>query len=251
MRVETIGNAVLYCADSEEVMPTLGPVDAVITDPPYNVSKRNGRDSTTTGKIIKGFRPDGTPSYRKVIRNFGEWDFDWNPAPFFAESRRMLVDGGSLIAFLSEFLMAEYLQSGLDHRALLYWKKTNPAPSFRNQIVRSVEMAAWQTKGGKWRFNAGGYRPNIWECPTVTGWRTENTHEQRSHPTQKPEWLMREWVSLFSYESVLDPYMGSGTTGVACASVRRRFIGIERDPKYFAIACERIENAQRQQRMFE
>lgn len=69
------------------------------------------------------------------------------------------------------------------------------------------------------------------------------------HPTQKPFSLMR-WCVAMTAGAVLDPYMGSGTTGVACMNLGRKFIGIEIEQKYFDIACERIENAQRQQRMF-
>ncbi len=135
---------------------------------------------------------------------------------------------------------------------LLYWRKTNPAPNFRKQIVRAMEMAVWQTKGGSWTFNASGYRPNVWEGPIINGFTCENTAETREHPTQKPEWLMKEWVPVFSDQAdvVLDPYMGSGTTGVACMNLGRKFIGMEVNPEYFAVACERIENAQRQERLF-
>jgi site-specific DNA-methyltransferase (adenine-specific)/modification methylase len=71
----------------------------------------------------------------------------------------------------------------------------------------------------------------------------------RDHPTQKPIELMR-WCVAMTTGFVLDPFMGSGTTGVACAQLGRKFIGIEIEPKYFDIACERIDNAQRQARMF-
>ncbi|CAB4171403.1 DNA methylase N-4/N-6 [uncultured Caudovirales phage] len=71
----------------------------------------------------------------------------------------------------------------------------------------------------------------------------------RVHPTQKPVALMR-WCVAKTTGDVLDPFMGSGTTGVACMNLGRKFIGIEIEPKYFDIACERIENAQRQERMF-
>lgn len=69
------------------------------------------------------------------------------------------------------------------------------------------------------------------------------------HPTEKPETLMREIVS-WTCGDVIDPFMGSGTTGVACMNLGRKFIGIEIEPKYFDIACDRIEQAQKQQRLF-
>ena len=73
--------------------------------------------------------------------------------------------------------------------------------------------------------------------------------ESRYHPTQKPVRVM-DWCVRFTNGAVLDPFMGSGTTGVACADLGRKFIGIEIEPRYFDIACERIDNAYRQQRMF-
>jgi site-specific DNA-methyltransferase (adenine-specific) len=93
---------------------------------------------------------------------------------------------------------------------------------------------------------------NVWEGPIVSGWRVQNTGELREHPTQKPEWLMDEWVSLFSNpdDVVLDPFMGSGTTGVSAVRLGRKFIGVEVNPDYFAMARLRIENAQRQERLF-
>lgn len=199
----------LYHGDCREVLPTLERVDHVITDPPYNVSVRNGRSTTTIGKLA---RKDGT--YREIVRDFGEWDHDWKAEPFISEAQRLISSGGSLIAFTSEFLFAPYLASGLEHRSLLYWRKTNPAPNFRQQVVRAIEMAVWQTQGGKWTFNAGGYRPNVWEGPIINGYTCENTGEKRWHPTQKPRWLMEEWVGTFTDpgDLILDPFAGSGTT---------------------------------------
>jgi len=78
--------------------------------------------------------------------------------------------------------------------------------------------------------------------------RTDN--EKESHPCPKPENVMRRLVARYSDGAVIDPFLGSGTTGVACANLSRNFIGIEIEPKYFDIACERIENAQRQERLF-
>ena len=73
----------------------------------------------------------------------------------------------------------------------------------------------------------------------------------KEHPTQKPVELMQWCISLAKNTStVADPFMGSGTTGVACANLGKTFYGIEREPKYFDIACRRIEDAQRQARMF-
>jgi DNA modification methylase len=225
----------LVHGDAVEVLSGLadGSVDLVLTDPPYNVSARGvgGRANTTVGRVP---RADG--SMREIRRDFGEWDHGWDPLPFLEQARRVLRDGGSLVAFTSEHLFAPYLASGLDHRSLLYWRKANPAPNFRSQVVRAVEMAVWQTQGGGWTFNAGGYRPNVWDGATESG-------EARIHPTQKPLWLMREWVELFSGpgELVVDPYAGSGTTLVAARALGRRALGVELDPTYYEAARRRLD----------
>lgn len=229
----------IYCADNREVLPSLGEVAHCITDPPYNVSARavGGRANTTIGQVP---RKDGT--MREIVRDFGEWDHDWNPEPFCAAVYGLLKSGGSLVSFTSEFLFDAYLKTGLEHRALLFWRKSNPAPNFRKQIVRAIEMAVWQTKGGGWTFNAGGYCPNVWDGPIINGYTCENTNEQRVHPTQKPEWLMTQWVTLFTDpgDLILDPFGGSGTTAVAAKRLGRRCILIEREEKYCAIAAQRL-----------
>ena len=216
---------VIYHGDQALVDVDPESVDLILTDPPYNVSARNGRANTTIGRVA---RKDGT--HREIVRDFGGWDHGWDAEPFLADACSLLRDGGSLVAFTSEHLFEPYLRSGLEHRALLYWHKTNPAPNFRKQIVRAVEMAVWQTHGGGWTFNEGGYRPNVWEGPIING----NAREKRWHPTQKPEWLLREWIELFSNpdDLILDPFMGSGTTLRAAKDLGRRAIGIEIDEQY-------------------
>lgn len=227
----------IYHGDCLDVLPQIDQVDHVITDPPFNVSSRDQRANTTIGRVP---RKDGT--HREIVRDFGEWDHGWEPEPFIAELPRLIRSGGSLVAFTSEFLFAPYLASGLDHRALLYWRKSNPAPNFRKQIVRSVEMAVWQTNGGSWTFNAGGYRPNVWDGPIVSGHTTVNRHEPRVHPTQKPLWLMHEWIQLFTNpdDTILDPFMGSGTTLRAAKDLGRKAIGIEINETYCEVAVQRL-----------
>lgn len=227
----------IYHGDCREVLPTLDRVDHVITDPPYNVSVRSGRANTTIGRVP---RKDGT--MREIVRDFGEWDHGWDARPFLCEAKRLIRPGGSLVSFLSEFLFDAYTTSGLEHRGLLYWRKTNPAPNFRKQIVRAIEMAVWQTQGNGWTFNAGGYRPNVWEGPVINGYLNENTDEKRWHPTQKPEWLMREWVSLFTDpgDLILDPFGGSGTTARAAKDLGRRCILIEREERWAEVAAKRM-----------
>lgn len=219
----------------EPILPQLTDTfDAILTDPPYNVSAdRSGREGTTLGRLK---RKDGTS--RKVNRVFGDWDRAWDPSAFLAEVPRLLRKGGSLIAFTSEFLMGAYTASGLNHRNLIYWRKTNPTPAFKQLYVRAIEMAVWQVNGkGGWTWNAGGYQPNVYEGPTVAGFACANG-ETRVHPTQKPLWLMRALVDVHTNPGavILDPYAGSGTTLVAARFLGRRAVGIEGDEAY----CEAI-----------
>lgn len=225
----------------EPVLPRLGlvDVDAVITDPPYNVSggDRSGREGTTLGRLK---RKDGTA--RKVQRDFGKWDRTWMPGPFLTETDTMLRDGGSLVAFTSEFLMGDYVASGLNHRNLIYWHKTNPTPAFKMLYVRAIEMAVWQVKGKTgWTWNGGGYVPNVYKGPVVAGFACANG-EYREHPTQKPLWLMNRLIEQHTNpgELIVDPFAGSGTTLLAAKNAGRRAIGIEADEKYAEAAAKRL-----------
>jgi DNA modification methylase len=220
----------------EAVLEVIRNVDAIVTDPPYNVSSRNGRDGTTVGTLK---RKDGTA--RKVQRNFGDWDHAWDPSNFLEHADRVLVDGGSLVAFTTEFLIGAYMASGLNHRNLIYWRKTNPTPAFKRLYVRAVEMAVWQVKGTGWIWNAGGYRPNVFEGPTVAGFACANG-ELREHPTQKPLWLMRALLELHTApgSTVLDPFAGSGTSLVAAKFLGRKAIGIEADEAFCEAAARRL-----------
>lgn len=233
----------IFHGDAVEVMSDLGEssVDLILTDPPYNVSERNGRDAITVGRLK---RKDGTA--RKVWRDFGAWDRGWDPEPFIVESSRLLKDGGSLISFISEFTLPPFLLSGLNHRGLIYWRKSNPTPAFRQLYVRAVEMLVWQVKTTQarkqsWRWNAGGYRPNVYDGPVLAGYNVVNGDEPRVHPTQKPLWLMGALLAVHSSENdvVLDPYCGSGTTLRAAKAMGRFAIGVEQDERYCEIAAKR------------
>lgn len=229
----------IYHADALDVMAGLedGSVRAVVTDPPYNVSEKNGRDATTAGRLK---RKDGTA--RKVWRDFGEWDRGWDPAPFIEQSVRVLADGGSLLSFISEYTLPPFLLSGLNHRGLIYWRKSNPTPAFRQLYVRAVEMIVWQVKtdaarSQPWTWNATGYRPNVYEGPVLAGFSVVNGAEPRVHPTQKPLWLMRSLLTVHTSpgDLILDPFMGSGTTLHAAKSMGRPSIGVDSDEQH----CER------------
>lgn len=224
MRIETIGAATLYCADCREVLPTLPKVDAVITDPPYGITYQS---NAGVGAGTRPISNDGTRVslrlYRQVIPMLQGaptlWCTRWDAWPdvweLFAAS--MKVNG------------------------LLVWDKGQPGMGDLNHWGPSYELIAScgpvKTRGSR-------------DC-SVLRYNTVPS-QNRNHPTEKPEALFRYLIEKITDQgmSVLDPFMGSGTTGVAAIRADRKFIGCEMDRAYFDIACRRIEDAQRQQRMF-
>ena len=220
MRVEHIGDATLYLGDCREILPTLGKVDAVVTDPPYGVL--NLEDERTTD-VRKSPRQQGSGKLKNRILNRS--DVAWDIAPTsedFATLRTMsaaqIIWGGNYFPLPPA-------------RGVLVWDKEQPWPNFSQAEI------AWTSLNRP----AALYRKN-----NALG------APAKEHPTQKPVGLM-EWCLGFIPDAatILDPFMGSGTTGVACVNLGRSFIGIEREPTYFDIACRRIEEAYKQPRLFE
>jgi site-specific DNA-methyltransferase (adenine-specific) len=137
---------------------------------------------------------------------------------------------------------AKLEESGLPLVRLGVWVKPNGAPQFTgDRPGTGWEAVAILHRPGKKHWNGGGHHA-VWMVPKIEG----------EHPTQKPQKLINEWVRLFSDagETIFDPYMGSGTTGVACLKLDRKFVGCEVRPDYFEIACRRIEQAYQQGDLF-
>ena len=238
-----IGNATLYLGDNYSVLPTLGGIDHVITDPPYEA------EAHTKGRRLLGEQRNGE---RTVV--YGALDFASITESERLQVSAMLVDLST--GWLLTFCQAEAVywwrnaheQRGARYKRAMVWIKPDGAPQFtgdRPGMGYESIVASWCGKGRS-SWNGGG-RHGVF------------THAQRDnnnpkeHMTQKPIALMDELVTLFSDrgQTVLDAYMGSGTTGVSCIRLGRRFIGIERDPRHFEVACRRIEDAQRQESLFE
>ena len=202
-------------------------IDLILTDIPYVISKEN---NITTMK--KGGRTG---------IDFGEWDkkFDINNLSYLVPK---IKRGGSLLTFCSIEQCGELIKilNNLEYKDKIIWQKTNPMPRNRDRrYITDFENGMWFVRNGdKWTFNRqnNNYDRCIMTYPIVTG--------KRLHPTQKNVELIKELVLRHSNEGdlVLDPFMGSGTTGVACKNLNRDFIGIELDENYFNIAKERIEN---------
>ena len=209
-RVVHIGNATLYLGDCRDILPTLPKVDAVITDPPYGI----------------GFAAQPTMYQREHGHMASDWD---NRTP----------DDAIFPAILSMCRVAAIWGGNYfplpKSRGWLAWVKPDSAPS-----MADLELA-WTSVDQNSRAFRKSVKSAALEKDMVHGF----------HPTQKPVALMEWTMQQVGVRSMtLDPFMGSGTTGVACMELQRPFVGIEIDPSHFAKSCERIENAQRQLRMF-
>jgi DNA modification methylase len=222
----------LYCADCQEVLPQLeaGSVDAVVTDPPYGLNDDNGKVSRRNGEMIEF--------------TAGGWDdvllVDWIE---FAVNA--CASGGWLAVFTDNLsvktIWDKFISSGANPKQTYYWIKNNPPPQPRDNFCSGIETAVLATKGAVKKWNGGGATVNYYRCPLVS-------NGERYHPTQKPIQLIKKLVTLFTSanNAILDPFMGSGTTGVACMQTGRKFIGIEIDEGYYQIAEKRIRQAEAQ-----
>lgn len=209
MREEIIGDCRLILGDCRDVLPTLGPVDAVVTDPPYGI----------------GFAAQPTRYQRANGMERSAWD----------DSRPQDVIDGLVSRFAAAIVWGGNYFNLPPSRGWLVWSKTGNAPS-----MADLEMA-WTS----FDMNARSFEKSVKSASL------EKNLQVAAHPSQKPVALM-EWSIGFTAPnaSILDPFMGSGTTGVACVNLDRSFIGIEREPSYFDIACRRIEEAYKQPRLF-
>jgi site-specific DNA-methyltransferase (adenine-specific)/modification methylase len=220
MRVETIGDATLYLGDCMDILPTLGKVDAVITDPPYGVNADVG--IAPAG----GTREARFPRSRKQYAP--GWDGERPASEVFAA---MLAAGPTAIVWGGNYFADLLPQGG----RWLFWDKLNSMPSYSDGEIAWTNVAGVSVK----KFT---------QCNNGLASLRDG---ERHHPTQKPVGLMNWCIGFVPDASLIaDPFMGSGTTGVAAIQMGRKFIGIEREPKYFDIACKRIEQAVSQGQLF-
>ena len=207
-RVELLdGRVTLYRGDCREILPTIGKVDAVVTDPPYGI-----------GKLWKGGGSHGWANAREEAVKRNEWDGE-APADVI---RGLIRSNCPVIIWGGNYFPVD------PSRGWLVWNKPE-----RNFSLAEAELA-WTNLD---------MRVRVFDHP--------RSDLGRQHPTQKPVEVMR-WCLGFvpKAETILDPFMGSGTTGVAAVKLGRKFIGIEIDARYFDIACRRIEDAAKQPDMF-
>ena len=206
-------------------------VNHIITDPPYNISKKN--NFSTMKNPRQGV-------------DFGLWDNNFALLEWIEKFSKILDKNGSFIVFCSYKFISDIHKvceiSNLEVKDILVWQKNNPMPRNTNRrYVQDMEFALWAVKkGAKWTFNKPDNSPylrSLYKFPVVAG------KERTSHPTQKSLALMSEIIKIHTNPNdiILDPFMGSGTTGVAAVMENRYFIGIEKDKDYFKIAKSRLE----------
>lgn len=238
VRCEKIGNATLYLGDCLDLLGAIS-ADHIITDPPYEERMQS------LHAAFQLRRTDGGPQRKALtfgsVRNLRD--------PFLDYVKQ--INAGWLLAFCNVEGVGEWqsaiLQRGLKFKTTCIWNKPDSTPKLNGQgpaLSYECITTTW-CGGGYAKWNGGGRRGVFTHC-------TNNRDREGTHPTEKPVSLMKEIVSLFSElgQTIVDPFMGSGTTGVACAKLGRSFIGIECHEPYFDIACRRIEQAQRQADLF-
>lgn len=216
------------CLEGMKLIPDES-VNLVLTDPPYNVSQKSN------------FHTMG----RKGV-DFGEWDKEFNQTDWLNVACQKLKKGGSIIVF-NDYknigIMKEVLENNkLMIKEMIIWKKTNPMPRNRDRLyVTSLEIAIWAVKGKGWTFNRQRetYENAIFEQPIVN-------HTKRIHPTQKPFEIIEQLLKIHSNENdvVLDCFIGSGTTAVACKMNNRKWLGFELEREYFELANKRLDQIQ-------
>lgn len=235
--MKVIGDCTLYLGDCRDILPNLK-ADHGIMDPPFEAEAH--RDIHRTQKSLKTGIAAGV-GFSAITEELRDFITDWTVKN---------TKGWGLFFCQVEAVAAwrDSIEShGGKYRRGMAWVKPDASPQFNGQMPsQGFECIAstWTGEGAP-KWNGGGRRG-------VFTYLTNQPDRQGVHPTEKPLPLMRELVSLFtnSGDTILDPFMGSGTTLVACAQMGRKGIGIELDQKYFDIACKRVEEAYRQPRLF-
>jgi DNA modification methylase len=213
IREEQIGDCRLILGDCLEVMPLLGKVDAVVTDPPYGIGEAKSNNSSRS-KLA------ASKDY-----GFSEWDDKTAPAAInlaINASKHSIIFGGNYYDLPPT-------------SCWLVWDKQNGTNDFADcelawtNLKKAVRQIQWRWHG-----------------------MIRKGNDVREHPTQKPVGVMEWCINHLpeNAQTILDPFMGSGTTLVACAKLGRKGIGIELDPDYFEIACKRVQAAYDQPDLF-
>ena len=209
------GRVTLYRGDCREILPTLGKVDAVVTDPPYGIGfpYRSYVDSAEALEALIPSIMDVVGRARRGVITPGNTNIHKYPAPTWTGA---------------------WTWDTTTSRGKWGWSQWQPILLYGEDVWPGTSSKGGPLKSD--RINFSGGQAKIIDA------------DGEGHTCPKPLEFMRRVVARFTSagELVVDPFLGSGTTGVACVKLGRKFIGIEIDPRYFDIACRRIEEAARQ-----
>lgn len=235
-RIERIGNITLILGDALEVMPSLEAKHfaGALIDPPYS-SGGNVRDKAmpTSAKYLQSGVAGRYPEFAgdtRDQRSYLTWSTMW------MRQARDLVMPGGLLATFSDWrqlpVTTDALQcSGWVWRGIVPWDKTESCRPQLGRYRNQTEFVAWGTNGG--RPLVGPVAPGCFRMPIP---------RVKHHIAGKPVELMRGLLGVMQ-GPILDPFMGSGTVGIACLELGLEYVGVEVDPTYFEIACERVRLA--------
>ncbi len=235
-REEIIGDCRLYHGSCRDILPLIQGANHCISDPPYEkeAHRKDRRVMRKDGLVAGALSFDAmNEDLRQFVCN---------------EVKR--ITEGWFIAFSQAEAVSCWRDcietAGIKYKAPMIWVKPDGMPQFNGQgpgMGYESMVAAWSGKGhSKWN---GGGKHGVFIVP-------KGESERNVHETQKPIKLMADLVRLFTNEgdTVLDPFMGSASTGVACVKLNRKFIGIELEQRYFDASCRRIEDAYKQGDLF-
>jgi site-specific DNA-methyltransferase (adenine-specific) len=247
----TIGDCRMACGDCLDILPELeaSSVDMIWTDPPFGHGNQDG--DLQAARVRDGVKGARVKDVEPIANDAGEGFWECL-AGFYEEAARVMnrdccccccmAGGGPKPTFARVSLLAD------EHLAFfqaIVWDKSARGNGMGWRYRRNYEFVlVAHRKGGKLLWNEEQTAvPNIVRhCPPIN----------RTHPNEKPVKMVQDFLRWHTHSGhlVADPFMGSGTTGVACARLGRRFIGIEKEPRYFDIACRRIEEAVNSQPLF-
>jgi site-specific DNA-methyltransferase (adenine-specific) len=243
-RIETIGLHTLYLGNSLEILPEIGEVDVVITDPPYSSGgfTRGDRTLPTSRKYERSGKEQYFHNFSGDNRDQRSWIM-W--MSLWINSALQKLPPGAMLCLFSDWRQLPattdaFQAGGAIWRGIAVWDKGLGARPIPDRFRAQTEYIIWGTNGPKptnYSDKDAKYFPGVFTfsvpAPSI-----------RQHSTEKPVLLMNELVNVARPgQTILDPFMGSGTTGVACVNMGRRFIGIEIEEKYFDVSCKRIELA--------
>jgi len=222
------GRVRLICGDCREVVPTIGPVDAVVTDPPYLTG--------ATGVPIVGCGVAERVQDSESVGMPWGYSMDW----------AQLVKPMHWVVFCNYRMLADVC-TAFPPSSVFVWRKSN-APRMTRPVPRlDCEFIVWSRSDKATCGRMGEFQSLVLDVPMPQAGcmaverLTEPNSGKALHPCQKPVAVVAPFCERLPVETVCDPFMGTGTTGIACIRTGRRFMGIEKDPTYYDIARKRIE----------